>query len=79
MIHDINDVKDVKEIPYAIYDKNLETESDELPVSVEVTPHKAILVGVVEYRNNMRGYKFCIVFFTSIPLLLLFISLLLRD
>jgi hypothetical protein len=75
-------IHDIKEVPYAIYDKNLETESDEhnLPVSVEVTPHKAILVGVVEYRNkNMCACKFCIVFFTSIPLLLLFISLLLRD
>ena len=76
MIQDVKEIKDIKEIPYAIPDKN--TNDDDLPISIEIIPHNAILVGVVEYRN-MHTYKCCIVFFASIPLLLLFISLLLRD
>ena len=74
----------IQEIPYAIHAENPILEND-LPVSIEIVPHKAIVVydviGFQPNRNqNMRYmYKYCVVFFTSIPLLLVLISLFLKK
>ena len=68
------DIKEVNDIPYAIPDKNI-NEVD-LPVSIEVIPHKAILItNATIHRNNMCTIYKCI-FITcfSIPAVLVLIS-----
>jgi hypothetical protein len=68
------DIKEIDEIPYAIPDKNIN--DVDLPVSIEVIPHKAILItNATIHRNNMCTIYKCI-FITcfSIPAVLVLIS-----
>ena len=81
---DIKDAKDVNEInineiPYAIYDKN--TNDGELPLSIEVVPHKAILIANVDTQVIIRRneimltiYKCVFISCFAIPVILVFIS-----
>ncbi len=79
----IHDVKEIKEIPYAIHDKN--TNEVDLPISLEVIPHKAILIAnatVLNHssRNNtmLTIYKCVFITFFSIPAVLVLISFFVR-
>lgn len=71
-------VKDIEEIPYAIYDEN--KNDVELPVSIEVIPHKAILItNATIHRNNMLSiYKCIFITCVSIPAVLVLISFFVR-
>ena len=73
------DIKDVNEIPYAIHDKN--TNDVDLPISIEVTPHKAILIAnATIHRNNSTCTIYKCIFITcfSIPAVLVLISFFVR-
>jgi hypothetical protein len=74
-----------EEIPYAVYVKNeskdsielikIETNTNELPVSIEIVPHKAILVQDAAVVVNHRNYiyfesKWCFFTFCSIPFMI---------
>ena len=75
-----------QEIPYAAYVKNdsfdsieltkIETNSNELPVSIEIVPHKAILVQdevvVVSHHGNYIHIqsKWCFFIFFVIPFMI---------
>ena len=80
----------IQEIPYAIY---IDTSSNnmslnnitltDIPLSVEIVPHKAILVhDVIIPRSINRtipnSYKYCIVFFASVPISLVLMSFFIR-
>jgi hypothetical protein len=72
-------VKEVNEIPYAIPDKNINDIS--LPVSIEVIPHKAILItNATVHRNNttLTIYKCIFITCVSIPAVLVLISFFVR-
>lgn len=73
------DIKDINEIPYAIYDEN--TNKGDLPLSIEVVPHKAILIANVDTQVIMRRndiirtiYKYIFISCFAIPVVLVFIS-----
>jgi hypothetical protein len=75
----IKDIKIMNEIPYAIYDKN--TNKDELPLSIEVVPHKAIKIVNVDTEVIMRRneimltiYKCIFITFFAIPVGLVLLS-----
>ena len=73
------DIKDVNEIPYAIHDKN--TNDVDLPISIEVIPHKAILIAnATIHRNNttLTIYKCVFITCVSIPAVLVLISFFVR-
>ncbi len=80
MIQDVKEFKDIKEIPYAIPDKNIN--EVHLPVSIEIIPHKAILItnAIVHNRNNtmLTIYKCVFITFFSIPAVLVLISFFVR-
>ena len=74
----INEIN-INEIPYAIYDKN--TNDGELPISIEVIPHKAILIANVDTQVIMRRnevmftiYKCVFITFFAIPVGLVLLS-----
>lgn len=72
-------VKEIKEIPYAIPDKNIN--DVDLPVSIEVIPHKAILItNATVHRNNttLTIYKCIFITCFSIPAVLVLISFFVR-
>ena len=71
-------VKDIKEVPYAIYDKN--TNDVDLPISIEVTPHKAILItnATIHRNNTCTIYKCIFITCFSIPAVLVLISFFVR-
>ena len=71
-------VKEIKEIPYAMPDKN--TNDVDLPVSIEVIPHKAILItNVTVHRNNtLTIYKCVFIICVSTPALLVLMSFFVR-
>jgi len=78
----INEIN-INEIPYAIYDKNIN--DGELPLSIEVVPHKAILIANVDTQVIMRRndimftiYKCVFITFFAIPLGLVLISFFVR-
>jgi hypothetical protein len=69
----------IEEVPYAIYDKNIN--DTDLPVSVVVIPHKAIKIAnvdtqVIVSRNNtmLTIYKCVFITFFTIPVVLVLIS-----
>lgn len=77
------DIKDINEIPYAIYDKK--TNNDDLPLSIEVVPHKAILIANVDTQVIIRRndiirtiYKYIFISCFAIPVILVFISFFVR-
>lgn len=59
-------IKDVNEVPYAIYDKNIN--DDELPVSVVIIPHEAIKIATV-HRNNTTLSIYKCIFITCVSIL----------
>lgn len=67
-------VKDIEEIPYAIPDKNIN--DIDLPLSIEVIPHKAILItnATVHRNNTLSIYKCVFITCVSIPAVLVLIS-----
>lgn len=68
-------IEDVKEVPYAMPDKNIN--DDELPVSVVVIPHEAIKIGTVHINRNdtmLTIYKCVFITFFTIPVILVLIS-----
>ena len=66
-------IKDIKEVPYAVYDKNINDE--ELPVSVVVIPHEAIKIAIVHRNDTMLTiYKCVFITFFTIPVVLVVIS-----
>jgi hypothetical protein len=73
------DIKDIKEVPYAVYDKNT---NNELPLSVAVVviPHEAIKIApATVHRNNMLTiYKCMVITCFSIPAVLVLISFFVR-
>lgn len=72
-------VKEIIEIPYAIHDKN--TNDIDLPISIEVRPHKAILItNTTIHRNNSMCTIYKCMFITcfSIPAVLVLISFFVR-
>lgn len=72
-------VKEINEIPYAIHDKN--TNYVDLPISIEIIPHKAILItNATVHRNNttLTIYKCIFITCFSIPALLVLISFFVR-
>lgn len=85
----------IQEIPYAIYienstettveqpnDKKEIIELQNIPISVEIVPHKAILInsnvdtGIIQIRNNnmLTIYKCVFITFFLIPVILVLIS-----
>ena len=73
------DIKEVNEIPYAMPDKN--TNDVDLPISIEVIPHKAILItNATVHRNNTMCTIYKCIFITcvSIPAVLVLISFFVR-
>ena len=72
------DIKEVNEIPYAIPDKNIN--DVDLPVSIEVIPHKAILIkNAIVHRNDMLTiYKFIFITCFTIPVILVLMSFFVR-
>ena len=79
----VNDVS-MNEIPYASYDKN--TNDGDLPLSIEVVPHKAFLIvnANIDTQVNMRNeimftiYKCVFITFFAIPVGLVLISFFVR-
>lgn len=72
-------VKEIKEIPYAMPDKNIN--DVDLPVSIEVIPHKAILItNATVHRNNttLTVYKCIFITCVSIPAILVLMSFFVR-
>ena len=71
-------VNEIEEIPYAMPDKNIN--DIDLPVSIEVIPHKAILItNATVHRNNMLTiYKCVFITCVSIPAVLVLISFFVR-
>jgi hypothetical protein len=65
-------IKDVNEVPYAIYDENIN--DDDLPVSVVIIPHEAIKIATVHRNNMLTIYKFIFITCFSIPVILVLIS-----
>ena len=68
-------IQDVKEIPYAVYDKNIN--DDELPVSVVVIPYEAIQIATVTVHRRdtmLTIYKCVFITFFSIPVVIVLIS-----
>jgi hypothetical protein len=85
MIIPVKDIQEINDIPYAIYDKN--TNNIELPISIEVIPHKTILIAnanvhtqVIRNRNNLmlNIYKCIFIIFFAIPAGLVLISFFVR-
>lgn len=71
----------IQEIPYGIYEQNKNI--DNLPISLEVIPHKAILITnahVINHRNDtmLTIYKCVFITFFSIPIILVLISFFVR-
>jgi hypothetical protein len=73
-------INDVKEVPYALYDKNIN--NDALPVSVVVIPNEAIKIANVHARSridyNMFIYKCIFTTFIATPVTLVIISFFVR-
>jgi hypothetical protein len=71
-------VKEIEEIPYAIPDKNIN--DIDLPVSIEVIPHKAVLItnATVHRNNTLTIYKYVFITCVSIPAVLVLISFFVR-
>jgi hypothetical protein len=70
-------IKDVKEVPFAVYDKNIN--DDELPISVVVIPSEAIKIANVHRNETMLNiYKCVFITFFTIPAVLVLISFFVR-
>jgi hypothetical protein len=72
----IQEVKDIIEVPYAVYDKNM---NDELPLSVAVVviPRQAIKIASVNFRRRdtmLTIYKCIFITIFTIPVVLVLIS-----
>jgi hypothetical protein len=75
MIQDVKEIKEIKEVPYAIPDKNIN--DIDLPISIEIIPHKAILItNATIHKNNSMCTIYKCIFITcfSIPAVLVLIS-----
>lgn len=73
----------IQEIPYGIYEQNKNI--DNLPISLEVIPHKAILITNAHVINQssrndliLNIYKCVFITFFSIPIILVLISFFVR-
>jgi len=68
----------IEEVPYAMPDKNIN--DVDLPISIEIIPHKAILItNATVHRNDMLTiYKCVFIICVSIPAVLVLISFFLR-